>query len=160
MTIYGGDHRHPPSLDNTRNMRNVLQKRRLQEGNDAQATPSPGPTTKGQAMGFHPKDQVRANSKQCLHQGNDTKNVAIIRYNQLGSNLGFSPRSSRSSTREVLPNQSHPLLSPSLSAIPAIACAQEPLTTTKSLTGKDISTTKILRFSSGAASSSQVAADG
>ena len=88
-------------------------------------------------MGFHPEDQVRANSKQCLHQGNDAKNAAIVRYNQLGLNLGFLPWNSRPGTREVPPNQSHPLFSPPLYAIPATAYVQEPLTMTKPLTGKE-----------------------
>ena len=67
-------------------------------------------------MGFHPEDQVRINSKQCLHQGNGTKNVAIVWYNQ-GSDLWFSPWSSRPS------NRSHYMLSPPLASIPAAAYA-------------------------------------
>ena len=67
-------------------------------------------------MGFHPEDQVRVNSKQCLHQGNGTKNVAIVWYNQV-SDLWFSPWISRTS------NRSHHMLSPPLASIPVAAYA-------------------------------------
>uniref|UniRef100_A0A8R7UBG7 Uncharacterized protein n=1 Tax=Triticum urartu TaxID=4572 RepID=A0A8R7UBG7_TRIUA len=66
------------------------------------------------------------NFEQCPHQGNNAKERAIARYDQLGSNLWFSPRSSRLGTTEVPPNRSSLVPSPPLFSIPVVAYAHGP----------------------------------
>lgn len=64
----------------------VLQQQCLRERNDAQVSVT-GSNHKDQILSFHPNKQVRA----MLSARSWRKNIAIVRYNSLGSDLVLSP---------------------------------------------------------------------
>lgn len=112
------DHQqHQSSLDNTRTTRKVLQKWRLQEGNDAQAPSSPDPTIECQIMSFHPEDYVRVNFKQCLQKGNDAKHRHCQVQPTKVRHREFTPKLEIRYLK-CTTNRSHHVLPPPLSAIP------------------------------------------
>ena len=67
-----------PSLDNTKTTRRVLQKV-MPSGSEGRTSAAvAGSTRRWSDCGFQLEDEIRANSQQCHHHGNDTRTPQLL----------------------------------------------------------------------------------